>query len=342
MKLRASTKILLGFVSLAALGFGGNYAFTKMSLVGVNLDPIQTGDVCLIALNKDSGVNTIVANHMVQIVESSQKFSGGGEGGGGATSGSVKKRIPVKELMGVLNGDSSSVEGFIRKMREGGEDTETFDDAPIWLQADIEKALKGDANLKSKLENDICMGLDGTPNPTVNRTAFFSGIRIKIPVTLQIPNAKGPSIQGFDIVNFKPKFLNEFYKSMSTRFYDKAQLQTYYSSFIKDQGPQKEDFAATMKMVFKRSQDSDELHKVQTIAQNTNVLVSQSMISKVELAESSDEKDRGKEKDATFDLKIHLTKDGKNRLWKFSSDGGTHCCLQRSRNCLGDHRNAIE
>ena len=78
-----------------------------------------------------------------------------------------------------------------------------------------------------------------------------------------------------------------------------------------------------MKMVFKRSQDSDELHKVQTIAQNTNVLVSQSMISKVELAESSDEKDRGKEKDATFDLKIHLTKDGKNRLWKFSSDGGT-------------------
>lgn len=320
MKLRASTKILFGFIGLVAVAYGGNIAYTKISLGSTNLNPVPSGDVCLIALNKEAGVRDIVANHMVQIVEASGPFGGSGDQDGGRT-GSVKKRIPVKELIAMLNGDVDSVEAFLRKMRNSGDEGEVVEEGPVWVQGDIEKAIAGDATLKAKFENDINMSLDGTPKPTLNRVSFFDGIRIKIPISMAVPNAKGPTIEAFDVVNFKPRFMSRFYKSMREKFYDKAQLQDYYASFLKDEGGDKEKIVETLKSVFARSQSSEELGKVKHIAENTKILASQSMISSAEMVRDSDGKD------VTYDLKLHLTPEGKNRLWKFSSEGGTRIIL---------------
>jgi len=321
MKLRASTKILFGFVGLVAVAFGGNIAYTKISLSSVNLNPVPSGDVCLIAIGKGANVRDITANHMVQIVEASSNFGGGTGPEGGPSSGSVKKRIPVRELIGILNGDVDSVATFVRKMRNDGEDNDPVDEAPMWMRADIEKAFKGDAALKTKLEKDLNMTLDGKPSPTLNRVAFFDGIRIKIPLTLAVPNAKGPTLEAFDVVTFKPKFMSRFYKSMREKFYDKTQLQDYYAAFLAGETDLTEDIDATLKSVFQRSQESEELKKVQRIGTNTNILVSQSMISSAEMQQDTEGKD------VTYDLKLRLTPEGKNRLWKFSSEGGTRVIL---------------
>lgn len=319
MKLRASTKILIGFVGVVALVYGGNLAYTKFSLRTVNLDPIPSGDVCLLAINKDSGVTAIVANQMAQIVEVSNKFGGSSDesSGGGQTQGSVKRRIPVLELVGILNGDEDSVSPFVKKMREASDDVDVSEDAPLWTMEDIEKAIAGDATLKTKLEQDLDMTLDGVPKATVNRTTFFNGIRVKVPINLDVPNAKGPTIKGYDIVNFKPRFMTQFYKSMREKFYDKEQLQQYYSAYLKDSADTKEDIVSTLRSIFSRAKASEELQKVVQIGKNTKILVNRPMITGASMKEDSD----GRE--STYDLTIHLSPEGRSRLWKFSSEGGT-------------------
>ncbi len=318
MKLRASTKILFGFIGLVAIAYGGSVGYTKIRLTGVDLHPIPSSDLCLLAIGPNAGVKTIIANQMVQIVEASDKFGGGQSAdGGGAQEGSVKKRIPVRELVEVLGGDPESAQVFVKKLRAANEDNETVEEAPIWTKEDIQKALANDASLKAKLEHDLCVSLDGKPNPIINRLSFFYGIRVKVPITLKVPNALGAEIKTTNIVNFKPRFMTQFYKSMQEKFYSKEELQTYYTSYLKEEKPEPQNLAETLDKVFKRAEGSEELAKAERIASNSTILVNQPMIEGVSMQEQTDGKV------ITYDLKIRLTPDGKNRLWKFSSEGGT-------------------
>lgn len=322
MKVRATTKIAIGFVGLIALAYGGSYAYTKIELANVNLDPIPSSDICILAIGPKAGVRDIVANQMVQIIESSGGFKGEGSDEGGAQTGSVKKRIPVKELVEILGGNPESVPPFLKKLKTVKEDEEESQTSPIWSKQDIEKAMAGDAALKSKLEHDLNMSLDGTPLPKINRTAFFDGIRVKTPITLKIPNAKGPTLETYDIVTYRPRFLTQFFKTMQTKFYDDAQLQTDYAIFVKGLTESKEKLDSTFESIFKRSALSEETRKAEQIASNTKILVNQGMIRDMELEQHSVDG-----KDISYDLKLKLTPEGKNRLWKFSSEGGTKIIL---------------
>ena len=318
MKVRASTKILFGFVGLVGLAYAGRYGYTKWALVGVDLKPIASSDFCLLAIGPKANVKTIIANRMVQIVESSDKFGGeASAGGGGAQSGAVKKRIPVRELVGVLGGDSDSAQSFVKKLRDFNEEGEGSEQAPIWTKEYLEKAIGAAGPLRTKLEHDIGVSMDGKPNPILNRLAFFYGIRIKVPITLVAPNAKGESIRTSDVITFKPKLLNRFYKQMQTKFYNKAQLQDFYASYLRDDSPEAQDIGATLKSIFVGTEGSPELRKAEQIAKYSTILVNQSMIEDVSMETEADGKV------TTYDLKIRLNTEGRNRLLKFSSEGGT-------------------
>ena len=317
MKVRATTKILFGFVGLIGLAYVGRFGYTKWQLVGVDLKPIPSSDFCLLAIGPKANVKTIIANRMVQIVESSDKFGGEAGIGGGVESGAVKKRIPVKELVGVLGGDADSAQSFVKKMREFNEDSEAVDETPMWTKEDLEKAIASPGALRTKLEFDIGTSIDGKPKPILNRLSFFYGIRIKVPITFTAPNAKGETIQTVDIVTFKPKILNRFYKQMQTKFYDKSQLQNFYASYLKEETPELQDIGATLKAIFAGTEASSELRKAEQIAKYSTILVNQPMIESVSMETQSEGKA------ITYDLKIRLNSEGKNRLLKFSSEGGT-------------------
>jgi hypothetical protein len=202
-------------------------------------------------------------------------------------------------------------------MRDYDDENEAVDEAPIWTKEDILKALDGDPVLRPKLEHDLCVNHDGMPSPTLNRITFFYGIRVKVGIKLNVANAKGSSIDTSDIVSFKPRLMSQFYKSMQDKFYDKSQLQTYYSSYLKDEKPEAQDLKDTFTKMFSRIEHSQELAKAEHIASNSTILVNQPMIENVSMEEQSDGKV------TTYDLKIRLTPEGKDRLWKFSTEGGT-------------------
>ena len=317
MRIRPVTKIVIGFFGLLGLGYGGTYAYTKVMLAKTNLHPIESSDLCLLAISPDAGVKIITANQMVQVVEASDQFHGDSSDSGGATSGSVKKRIPVRELVGLLGGDPDSAQSFVRKMRDSNEDSELSEAAPLWAKEDILKAIGGDTALKAKLENDLNVMLDGKPLSVLNRVAYFYGIRVKIPIFLKVPNSKGAAINAFDIVSFKTRAMTQFYKEMQARFVDKKQLQQFYDSFLKDNPNNAQDISQTLKQVCARSEASEELKKVEHIGSHSTILVNQTMINSVSMVEQNDGKV------TTYDLKLKLSPEGKNRLWKFSSEGGT-------------------
>lgn len=317
MKLRSSTKILLGFIGLAGLSYGGSFAYTQFRLKGVDLHPIASSDLCLLAIGPKAGVKILVANQMVQVVEASSQFGGTESSSGGAVEGAVKKRIPVRELVGILGGDVESAQSFIDKMRDTSDENQASQDAPLWPMSDIKKAINGDQNLKSKLEHDLNVTLDGKPLPVLNRIAFFYGIRIKVPVKIVAKSAISEFTETFDVVTFKPRVITTFYRNMQSKFYDPGQLQEYYASYLKNDPQPIQEMAITFESLFQRSQESEELAKVQRIASNSTILVNQSMIEKVDMVQENDGKV------PTYGLNLRLTSEGKNRLWKFSNEGGT-------------------
>jgi hypothetical protein len=323
MKLKASTRIALGFVGLTVAAIVGGRAYTWMRLRGVSLNPIESSKFCLLAVGPDAPVKVITANHMAQIVEVSGSLEATDSAEGGADSGSIKRRIPVRELLGVLDGDSDSVAPFLRQMRRDGDDTEASDQAPLWASEDVLKALKGDPVLTPKLERDTNSKLDGMPLSDLNLVAFYDGIRVKVPVTVAAKTAKGASLNGFDIITYRPSFMVEFYKSMQNRYFDKSSLQLFYKQFI-DQKKAKgkmNELATHLARVIQEVPKSNELLKLNRIASRCVILANKSMVKSGELQEEKPE-EGSKSKDGSYNLKLMLQGDGPARLWRFSAEGG--------------------
>lgn len=289
--------------------------YTKAKLQSVKLDPIPKGKLMLMAIRPEAQVKLVVANRMAQIVEASGDFQGQETEGGGATSGAVKKRIPVKELINVLNGEADAIEEFMVRMRDKDESSDSM--KPVdWNEADVLAAIKGDAVKRAKLEKDLNCKLDGTPLPDLNLKAYFDGIAVHVPITLQLAHAKGTTLVGTDVVVFRPRFMLQFYKNMETKFYDKAKLQTYYKNFLKDYKEPFRSVEESLIPTLKRVSESDEMKQIKRIAENTVILANDSMITGAEMITNTSTSD------VTYDLKIFLTKEAKDRLWKFSSEGG--------------------
>lgn len=270
----------------------------------------------LMAIRPEAGVKLVVANRMAQVVEASTDFQGqGGDDGEGVTQGAIKKRIPVKELINLLNGESDAVEAFINRMRDKDEATESANPAD-WTEADVRAALGGDAAKKAKLEADMNCKLDGTPLPDINVRAFFDGIRVHVPITLKVPNATGATVSGTDAVYFRPRFMLQFYKFMEQKFYDKSNLQTYYTNFLKTYPDKFQPVQQSLVTAIERVAAGEEIKQITRIASNAVILANNKMITGAEMIEV---KEGG---EVTYDLKIKLTKEAKDRLWKFSSEGG--------------------
>jgi hypothetical protein len=318
MKLRASTKIALSALLLGGVAYGGSKLYTIIRLQGVELTPVEPTDFCLVAIGKGAPVKVITANHIAQLVEVAGGLENQGSEGGGAESGAIKRRIPVKEMLGILAGDSDSVAPMIEKLRTTTDDDGSIsDETPVWTLADVEKALDGDVALKSRLENDLSTKVDGTPIRPLNLNAFYNGIAIKIPIELKVPNAKGATIKGFDIVSFRPRFMIAFYKSMREKFFDKQSIQNFYNQFLlQDQNAVYPSLKTLISGVKSSALNSEQKLKIEQIAGVSTILINRSNIVSAEMMEDKS----GKE--PTYDMKLRLDASGQKRLWKFSSGGG--------------------
>jgi hypothetical protein len=315
MRIRPSTKIAIGFVTILAVGFGGSRLYTQVRLSGVKLEPISSENFCLVAISEEARVKILAVNRMVQVVEASDDFKAGGSDSGGSDSGSIKARVPMKELLGILDGDSSGITGLLYKLSKKENSEEPSEEAPIWSPADAAKAIAGDSVLKAKLENDLGIGLDGKLRTKLNRIAFYHGIRLQVPVTFDVPNASGKPVTGFNIMPFKSKAMSTLYKELESKFLDAEALDRYYADFVKkNEGVSKEDPSSLIKDIFEKGEAGEGYAKALNILKHSIVITNLKMVEKASFEEVKSEKE------TSYDLKIQLTDEGAARLWKFSAE----------------------
>lgn len=325
MKIAPSTKIALGFAGLVAIGYGGYRGWQAYQLAGVELTPVAPGKVSIIGVSPEAGVSVIVANKMAQLVESDNaNFSAGdSSNGGGATQGAIKKRIPVREWIGVLSGDQDSLGKFVMIMANKREDEKWPSERVIWKQEDVEKAIAGDAALKKKLEEDINMTLEGRPLSQLSLRAFYNGIVLDYPVTLKVRLGKEEkTLVGRFQEPYQPRFIAELEKSLSEKNVDESMIAGTYRQAAQEllspdsEGRKRplENIADTIRNVYEPSKVRGYVAKAEPLVKGSTVVVSADMI-KTAVSNKVDTNEGPR-----WEIRVKLTDEGRKRLWKYSLD----------------------
>ncbi|MGV3617585.1 MAG: SecDF P1 head subdomain-containing protein [Fimbriimonas sp.] len=318
MKTRSSTKIVVGFALLTALGYTGYHLAMRQAIASARFDPVIPGDVNLVGVDAGAGYKVIVANQMAQLVQASDEFGGKESSEGGATEGAIKKRIPIREMLAVLRGDSEAVGTFVMTMNDMSEN-DLPPVAPVWKAEDLRKALDGDATLEAKLVRDLNMKLDGTPLTQLRIASLENGIVIDSPVFVTV-NLKGKltKVEGRVKEAYRPRLL----KAVEVRYAEKSNLtREMQAGFYQEEAAQvlqgkadKENIRKSIESVISTRLASDRVRAAERVLKSATVVVNDSHIT--EAASREYDTSDGKR----YDLTIRMSDEGSRRLWKYSSD----------------------
>ncbi len=317
MKLRSSTKIGIGFVVLAASAYGGYRAYTGMRIRDFVPEPIRPGAVNLIGITSKS-YRIVVQNQIAHVMQ--------GSGGDleapdhdAPQSDEQKRRIPMRELMQVLQGDEEALGRFVMILNELKE--ENLPPIRVYWEADeIQKALDGDGALRQKLVEDLNVQLDGRPLPYLRPKSIENGIvvRVKLPVEVwQMGQTR--TMTATILREYRPRFV----RAVERRYLDKSEVTSalragYYqeeATRILEGRIEAEDVEQSLRDLIDAKKLAYLTRIPEDILKSAEVIVNESSITGADYTgyQASDGKER-------FDLKIRLDNEGRMRLWKYSRD----------------------
>jgi hypothetical protein len=318
-KLRVSTWIGISGVALAVAGYYGLHALSAVMVGGEHFDPIAPGRVNLVGINPGAGYRIIIANDVAQLVETQGGFHGSETDSGGATEGAIKKRVPIRELLGVLRGDGKSLGNFVMIMNNMQENEDWPPIRVLWKKDDLEKAISGgDPKLKAKLEHDLNVRLDGTPIVPLNRNSLENGIFIVAPVELTVNiNGKQTVVKGETMEPYKPTLI----KTVESRYKDKprvddAMIAGYYADEARlalSSPSKRENVGESIRRLYSKETMEKRLEVPRHMLANATVVVNENFITN-----ASYRSYKGNDGKPLNDLTVNLTDEGRKRLWKFS------------------------
>ncbi|MBX3112181.1 MAG: hypothetical protein KF857_09245 [Fimbriimonadaceae bacterium] len=319
MKLNASTRASLKVVTMALLLSAGVYygwrAWGDVQVNGYNPTPITPGSVTLVGIEGGSRYKIIVANEVAQLAEVTNH--GTGKSSSMESDASGLHRIPIKEFLGSLRGDEKDLGYLVMAMNDLRED-----DLPAtrveWKAADIDKALKGDAALRQRLESDLHIGLDGTPPDTLRLRTLLNGIVLDIPVKVRVPlEGKESELTAMVQEAYMSKFATDIQKRINEKFNPPPEMITAWyrdaAIGLMEKRTPREDVAKALATKIGASRTATWAEKPQELLKISKVLLNDQQVkgATVRTYQSNDGK--------TFaDLTIQLTDDGRMRLWKYS------------------------
>lgn len=318
-KLRSSTKIGMTAVLLAIGGYYGLGAVSTMMIRNERFGPVSPGRVNLVGINPGAGYRIIIANDVAQLVETQGGFGGKEGGSDGPTEGSIKKRVPMREVLGVLRGDGSLLGPLVMKMNDQGEKEDWPPIRVDWTKANIDKAIAGDPKLKDKLERDLNVHLDGTPVVPLNRNSLENGIFIHTPVELTLDiGGKRTVVRGETVGPYKPSLI----RATEAHYQDKANVDNamiagYYAEEAKNalENPtRRENVAKALETIVSKTTMENNLAAPRRILENATVVLNESFVK--DASYRSYPSNNGK---TLCDLTVTLTDEGRRRLWKYTA-----------------------
>ena len=320
-KLRSSTKILIAGLVVAAGLYYGTRAYSDYANDREHFVAVAPGRVNLVGITPGAGYRIITANDVAQLVETQGGFGGKESDSGGATEGAIKKRVPIKELLGVLRGDGKALGDFVMKMNGINENDESWPSTRIlWTSAEIEKAIAGDPTTKARLERALNVRLDGTPIVPLNRNSLENGIVVVEPIELSINVDGKPTVVRGDIMEpFKPSLI----RATEAHYQDKANLNDatiagYYAEEAGKalQGPTKrENVAQSLRNMYSKAAMEARLETPRRMLANATVVLNERFVTdaRYKTYKANDGKSYN-------DLTVDRNDEGRRRLWKFSKN----------------------
>ncbi|ARU42993.1 hypothetical protein CCB81_02015 [Armatimonadetes bacterium Uphvl-Ar2] len=317
--------LVLGFLAVVGVGYGGWRAFGEYQLRNLTMDPIKPGHVNIVAVNPGSGFGIIVSNQVAQLAEFSDSDLDSPEMNEDDVI--TKKKLLIREFLGALQGNGDSLGKLVMSLNDVNEG-EFPAQAEIWTKDQIERALKGDANLKPKLERALSMTLDGQPLPTLDLDRLIDGIIIEIP--FQMEYNVGGTVTKVDAIyreSFNSQFATRAGRRLTEKFLTDAAMQATYNEEIKrtrgeltdkDGNPlpaQKENLATSLASRFSETRLKELTAKPYRVLENAFVVVNDEMITG-----ASKSTYEGNNNQLVTDIRLNLTEEGRLRLWKFSRE----------------------
>jgi hypothetical protein len=265
-----------------------------------------------------AGYRIITANFMAQLVEASSEFGATGTDGGGATEGAIKKRVPVREMLKSLQGDTKALGDFIMVVNDLREDDTWPTVRVVWKSEDIDKAISGDKVLEAKLVRDLNMNLDGTPLGKLNFDSLENGIIVDFPVDIELQiGDQMKNLVGRVQTPYRPRIM----KAVEQRLKDKGNVTRemqagYYqeeAAKILDKPAQREIVSQAIRDMYAKSR-IEELRQIPSrVLGSANVVVSDAFITGARYVSYD-----GPEGKPLYNLIITLNEEGRKRLWQFS------------------------
>lgn len=325
-KSRSSTKIAIGFVLLAGALYGGMTFYSNWRISHFNYLPIKPGRVNIVGVDLGAGFRIVVANQMAQLRQASpEEMTQMGPGDAGtkdeddsmdSDESAKKSRIPIREMLGAMQGDESQLSKFVMILNNINDDS-LPPERIYWAASDIEKALDGDKALRAKLERDLNVSLDGTPLPELRISSLEDGIVIKAPVPVKVQvGSQQKTLTATVLQPYKPKLMRdvEFQYEKKAQA-DKTMMLGYYvelSKAVLANPKTKENVAETLKDMLSPQSLATLAVGPEHVLQGATVVINDSMIT--DASYSTYQTTSGK----SHDLSIHLTGEGSDRLWKYS------------------------
>lgn len=318
MKMNPSLKaVLIGGGVLGAL-YGAYWGYGELQLKDFVVTPVTPGEVNMIAFDATGKYRIRVANRVATLVELSGDATERRASSMG-TADEDARRIPIREMLGALQGKEDDLSYLISSMNKFKDD-----DLPgkeiIWTASDIKKAVEGDTLLQAKLEADLLMQLDGTPSDRISLTALMNGIVIELPIPMEI-NVGGEmkTVTGKIKLPFKTRLMEAFEKLSS----EKATLSQDFiignyellAKSILEGTSNKEELGKTLANLVSDTQIERYRQAPAQLLQSAEVLINDAHLRGCEIKTYQD--DRGS---TITDMSIRVNDEGRKRLWKHSRD----------------------
>lgn len=313
----ASYKLAIGFAALALLVTYG-YKFANDMALGEKLPPIKPSVVNIVGVDTSAGYHIVVQNQIAKLVQGGPGTFGPGDmSGDSEASDPQRKFVPIKEMLGALSGDKALLGEFVMKINEI-QDTEWPVSAPIWTSQNIEKAIDGDKTLKSKLEANLNMHLDGSPLDHVDKDAMFDGIFVDIDVPIKLKN--GEVLQAPVRQWYRPALVTnvtEVRVKSANKYYTMKDVATAYASAAEEEAQQparREKITRSLRSLY----SPEKMGQLETAPERfINSVIPVLNENQIESAkELSLDGSKGK----VFTLVFKLSEEGKKRIWQFTRD----------------------
>ena len=321
MKLHREHKIAIGFALIMGGAWFGYQAYAKHQVDNLSFDEITPGKINIVGINAGAGYRIIVSNHVAQLIQTSgEEFAEGYDyDSGDNDSGGPKKRVPLKELLQTLQGDELALGKFVTAMNDDLRKMEMPTAEVVWPADRVEKALAGDAALRTQLERDLNVSLDGSPLDQIRRGAIDNGIVLlcKVPVEVAVAG-KVRTMMGEIKIPYTPRFVLGLRKRFEEAFEVTPELlkgNYIEASRELDEAPRnKEDVARVL-----RDLTSAEVLKSRFAEAPTRILSNAFVILNEEFVDGASMRERpGPEGKPLFDIDVSLTDPGRRRIWQFS------------------------